>query len=222
MAGLASTIKLGRPTKELSFDGAVYPIGETLAYGVAPKQAKFENYLGEMFRRVTRKYSKTNYKLNIVAASNEEVMALTGMAGISDTDLSFIFANAWTIPSERYVMETTTTFTLESTAMQKLDYAYNALSGAAQINVTGVWTVYDAKGAQVDPGTGTNYYASYARATRVVTCATPGAAGTVVYVNWNYTGVLCSIASMNVKKNSRHLYNNSNPAWDVDLTLEAS
>jgi len=222
MSGPATTGKFGRPTAELSFDASVYPSGDTLSIQFGPKKVFVDNWLGELSQRMHRRLSYKSVSVTIHSASEEEVAALKSIAMIGDDYLSYIYANANPVYSERYTTTDTTHLTLKTNPYLRLDKRYNELGGAAIVTIGGVWTGYDAKGAQVAPAT--NYYSggSFARATWIVTLgSSPGAAGTAVYVNYTYTGILCVIdGDLSITRSAKGgAWNNSNPAWDITMKL---
>lgn len=188
----AFTMKLGSPTKEIELTVAngVYPIWP---FGVTAGQvaAKVDNLVGEGMLSLHNKFKP---RLRITLEACSPAMRDAIMSLYSKKQLSFIYAENWAIYSEEVRTATTTTLTLPTNSHVRLDKAYNALSGAAIISNFAVYAVDHGFGT---PG-GTNYYTSgsYARATGVITLgSSPGAAGTLVYVSYTYTGALVRFAA---------------------------
>lgn len=220
MGGLASTIKLGPVGSELSINTDALGL-EYMTGGFSIKsrneQAQSLNINKEKFTVLYRRLSK-DYSLQFDDCSEDFMWALDSLNVLQDQNLSFIYANAWKVNSESYLTTSTTKLTLKTNPHLLLDQAYNAISGAAQVTITGVFTNADLKGAQAT----TNYYTSgsFNRATWEITLgSSPGAAGTRVYVNYTYTGALVKLnGGVQVDKAGWHP-TSSAPLWNARINL---
>ncbi len=211
----ASTIKLGRPTFELSLTTANYadvvgPFAERMGrIGV-----DVENLVGEGATNLRRRI-QPRISCQMVGAGKKIRDAMRSLYA-KPQNLSFIFADNWAIYSEPYTLETTTTFTMTSNPMLRLDKAYNDLAGAAILSGFHVFAGDDPLGAQAT----TDYFSSFSRSTWVVTLgSSPGAIGTTVYLNYLYTGILCRFSGP-PRAASTRFFRDGDRAWDIALELE--
>lgn len=216
MSGIASTIKLGRPRAEISFSAATgTPDG--LDIQMNNVASRLENALGEIFVR-TRRRRRPRFAFRLPKVAEALASQLEGLRSITDTHLALIWANARPVYSDRIAIDDTTHLTLPSTPETLLGKAYKDAGGGHNdiINVTGVFAAYDVAGAQET----TNFWTggSYDSQTRIVTLgSSPGAAGTIVYVNWTYTGALVALANGSPRK---HQAGGEVDLWDISLDLE--
>jgi hypothetical protein len=219
----AVPVKLGRARKELSFTAGLDEPTMIRALW-ASDQVILKNAMGEKFRRVFRRMSPT-FTIQLLKSTEALASKIMSLRSIDDAALSFYFANALPIYAERYVTTGLDTLTLDSSPMTRLGAAYVAAGGAHTdiINITGAFVDYAADGA---PG-GTNYWttgagtANYNATTRVVTLkGSPGAAGTVVYVNWTFNGALVHLANPNLAHEGGWV--GAAPLWDFPLELEGA
>lgn len=219
MADYQGTIKIGRPRKELSFTGDVDGLSH-FAQRIGTNEKMVRNAAGEAFRRVFRKQD-ADFRVRLAFPVSDSIKnQLESMKLIADEPLSFYFADAWPVYSDRYTLDTTTTFKLSTSPYAGLGTAYKAAGGADTdiIAITGVFTDYDVAGGQVS----TNYFTSgsYAAATRTVTLgSSPGAAGTVVYANWTYKGALVFMRPFQPQNRGAHV-NGGGPLWAISLRLD--
>ena len=191
---LLDPLKLGPPGSEMDLSTvndaqAVSPFTETPGRSAARAQ----NVIAERFVNVFSQYTP-RFRIMLDAASKKTRDAIRSIYAIADTHLSFVYAVDWAIYSERYPLITSTTFTMRTNPYQRLDKAYDDLSLAATLKAFAVFTTRDMRGAQG----GTNFFTggSYNRQTRLVTLgSSPGAAGTIVYANYTYTGCLVEMTA---------------------------
>lgn len=216
----ASVFKIGRPRAELQFSGSVEaPSSFRLAEQFIGSKA--ENAQREVFARYYRR-ARPIFTLTLEKISDATFQKLLSISRITDTPLSLIWSNALPVLAERYILDTPTSLTLSSTPETLLGAYYKAAGGGETdiIVPTAVYTSYAADG---NPG-GTNYYTSgsYSAATRTVTLgSSPGAAGTVVFVNYTFNGSLVHLLD---KPEFTHQAGEGGalPLFDVTLKLEGA
>jgi hypothetical protein len=213
-------IKLGRPRKELSFTATIDEI-DSLRIPWRNDEARIRNSAGEQFRRVFRR-SSPNFSIMVPSATEATVQKIMGLRLIDDEPLSFYFASALKIHSERYLTTGLASLILDSSPMTRLGKAYVDAGGTHSdiIAIQGVFTTYDVGGAQG----GTNYFlptGTYNAQTRVVTLdSSPGPIGTVVYVNWSYNGALVMMGNPALSHKGGDV--SGTPLWDVSVELEGA
>jgi len=215
MPGFAGTIKLGRPTQELSFSGAVDVLDDDLVINFGTLETDVENISGETFTRNLRRL-QTRFSIKATSISETLKDALASLRVIADTHLAFIYAGDHKVFSERYVTLDGTTLSLKTNSFLLLDRAYAALSGSAQIAILGAFADYSPLGTQVS----TNRAGTYNRSTFVLQLTGgPWPIGTAFFVNWSYKGAFVKIDGAVNAKQSRQFVNGVT-AWDVDLRLK--
>jgi hypothetical protein len=215
VSGFAGTIKLGRPTQELSFTGAVDVLDDDLLINFGTVETETENISGETFTRNIRRL-QTRFSIRATSISETLKDALVSLRTITDTHLAFIYAGDHKLFSERYVTLDGTTLALKTNSFLLLDRAYAALAGAAQIAIVGAFADYSALGAQVSP----NRAGAYDRTNFILQLTGgPWPIGTPFFVNWTYKGALGKIDGAVNAKQSRQFVNGVT-AWDVDLRIK--
>ena len=220
MPGFQSPVKLGRPRKELSFTVDVDELS-SISQAIGSEERIVRNAVGEAFRRVFRRTS-AGFRIKPSFPTSDSLKSqLESLKSISDEPLSFFFASAWPIHSDRYVTDTATTVKLSSSPYTRLGKAYKDAGAPGETDIIGISGVfadpngYDAGGAQG----GTNLFVSYAAATRIITISTPGPAGTVVFVNWTYNGALVHLRNFRARNRGGQVSGGA-PLWDISLALE--
>jgi hypothetical protein len=209
-----SPIKLGRARKELAFTVGIDEI-DSLQVSYSNDEARVKNAIGEHFRRVFRKASPT-WTIRVPDCTEATLQKIQSLRHIDYEPLSFFFANTLAVHSERYLTTGLASLTLDSSPMTRLGKAYVDAGGdhSDVIRIAGVFTTYDAGGAQG----GTNYFSSYNAQTRVVTLSSsPGAIGTEVFVNWTYKGALVLMGQPRVSHKGGDV--SGTPLWDVSVEL---
>jgi hypothetical protein len=197
------------------------PNGDFMAK-LAPEQEEVKNGVGETSTVLVRR-AGGEWRLRIDGASEGLAEAFASLNHLKDPNISFIAWDGWAVNSDEYVTDGLYTVEpLESSPMLLLDKAYNAIGGAAQIAISGVFATRDLRGTQA----GTNLYtggAGYARATGVISLGTsPGAIGSTVYVNWTYNGVLCKIkGGIVVSHRGLIIPSTGGRAWRIEANLVA-
>lgn len=186
-----ATFKLGRPRKELVFDGIVDGPAR-FQQRISAKEKRVRNSGGESFKRTFRKQMGDFSVLLSPPVSDSVKGQLESLRMVADEPLSFVFANDWPIHSDRQATTSLTTVKLKSSPFTRLGKAYKDAGGLDTdiIKITGVFTDYKVDGSQVS----TNFFTggSYAADSRVITLGngSPGPTNTIVFVNWTYTGAL--------------------------------
>ncbi len=220
MAGFQNPIKLGRPRKELSFTANVDELGR-IDQQIGSQERIVKNSVGELFKRTFRK-QMADFRVRPEFPTSDTLKnQLEGLKLIADEPLSFFFADDWPIISDRYTMETTTTFTLSTSPYTRLGMAYKAAGGgdADIISFTptggGVFLDYDATGGQVS----TDLFSAYAADTRIVTISPAQSVGTVVYANWFYKGALVNMRPFRPQNRGGNV-SAGKALWTVSLRLE--
>jgi hypothetical protein len=214
----ASPFKFGLPGKELSMSGTVEPWSDSISINFGRQEAINQNVIGESFARVHRRL-QAGYRVRVVGASELQMLAMKSISMQPHSFLSFIYAGPHQTISQRYIMETNSTFKLTSDSMLRLDQAYFNLSppGAAQVTGIKVFKDYDALGAQVS----NDYFLSFNRADWTVTIDTgdpsPPIQGEEVFATWSYTGALVRVESFSASHSER--FEGTDPKWEVQLSL---
>lgn len=211
----AAQVKLGRPGYELSIGGT------TTAAMPPPFQLTADNWEtdvkilnGQHKTRIFRR-SDQQFTIKLFNASNAVRDAVISMRRITDSHLSFVFANQWSVYSDRILADTTTGFALPSTADVLLDQAYYSLTptGTAIIQNVTVSTAYGVLGI---PGT-TTAVSSYDRATGRVVLNTTTAVGTAFFGQWTYDGRLMKFARAPQITQSKSFQ--TLRGWDITMIL---
>lgn len=216
--GFQTTIKLGRPRNELSFVASVsFP--EAISFNIPQISNVAKNVFGQTYFRVRRRINPS-FSVSARSMSESIVQQIESLRNISDTLLSFYWADARNMYSDRYLLDTTTTLKLSTNPMTDLGKTYKDLGGTNSdiITVVGVFTTTDPGGAQG----GTNYFSGgglYTATDRKITLgSSPGAAGTAVYVNWRFNGAHVLMGQLKIKHSGGDV--DGSPLYDVDIPLE--
>lgn len=220
MPGWQTTIKLGRVKKELSFDAIDGP--SRFGQSIGAEERVVKNAAGERFRRIFRRQS-ADFAVRLSPPVSDSVkLQLESMRLIVDEPLSFIFADDWTMFSDRYTLITTTTLKLSNSPYTRLGKAHKEAPGGLDtdiINIDGVFTTYDVAGDQ----SGTNFFTggSYDAITRIITLGngSPGPIGQQVFVNWKYKGALVFLRPFR----PQHMAGNISAGtaqWNISLQLD--
>lgn len=218
MPGILTQFKLGRARNEIQFSASL-EMPENLNVEDMSIRSKTESAGGELFVRVRRR-NRPKYVLRFEKVSETFIAKLESLVSVSDAPLSLLWADLRNVISDKYILETATTFKLGSNPMTLLGRDYVAAGGLHNeiIVPASVFTTYDPAGAQG----GTNYFVagSYNATTRTVTLgSSPGGAGTVVYCNWRYYGSLVLLEKM-TPSHAGGAIESGLPLWDVTLNLE--
>jgi len=215
MAGFATTIKLGRPTQEISFTGLVDVLDDDLVINFGTEETEVANISGETFTRNLRRL-QSRFSVKAMTVSETLMSALMSLRTVADTHLAFIYAADHRVFSERYVTLDGTTLKLKTNPMLLLDRAYNALAGAAQISILGAFADYSPLGTQVS----TNRAGVYTRSTlSLALTGGPWPIGTAFFVNWSYKGALVKIEGPVNTRYAKHFVGGLS-SWDVDIRLK--
>ena len=193
MAGFLETFKLGPPGYEITFgDEQDQPLGFEMTIG--PERLDAKNIIKENASSLLRRYG-VDFSVTFDGIPEATMLALSSLSGRRDQEFAFIFADAWPLSSEQYSLNAAgTAFTMKSNSFLLLDQAYNTLSLARQVNLTGVYDDIEMRGAQVS----TNRIASTLeesldRATWICTLDTPGTGLADVNVNFTISGALVNL-----------------------------
>jgi hypothetical protein len=195
MSGFASPFKFGLPGSELSLNGTLEPFTDQITVQLGRTEAVNENVQGETFARVFRR-REVGFNLKIEGATEAQKNAIESLWLIGHSFLSLIYAGDQALYSERYIMETATTFKMLSTPHLRLDKALNLVGASAAFAVTGVFDNYDGLGAQVTP----NRFFSFNRADWTVAINVPKTPSDAVFVNSTYKGALVRIDSLSTRQ----------------------
>ncbi len=180
-------VLLGTPGEEMSLNVTNQAlIAGAFSETLGRTSVDLSTVVGDGFSAVHGRH-RPKYKLTIPFANFTTLGAIRSMYAVGDSALSFVFADDWLIPTERYLTATTTTVQLDGSCYTKLDRLYDDLSLSEIVKITGVFTDRNFRGAQVS----SNLFAggSYDRQTRIITLGTsPGPAGTIVFINYTFRG----------------------------------
>jgi len=219
MPGWQTTIKLGRVKKELSFDALDGP--SRFGQSIGAEERTVKNAAGERFRRTFRRQS-ADFSVRLSPPVSDSVkLQLESMKLIVDEPLSFIFADDWTIFSDRYTLITPTTLKLSTSPYTRLGKAHREAPGGLDtdiINIDGVFTTYDVAGQQG----GTDHFpgGSYDAVTRIITTGTsPGSIGQQVFVNWKYKGALVFLRPFRPQHMAGNI-SDGTAQWNISLQLD--
>jgi len=190
MSGFASTIKIGPPGDEVELPPSGGGGMTGFSFRLGGRRVDQRTLIQELSSSVLRRHGYAA-QVTLQGVPEATMLSIASVSGLVNQELSFVFADAWPLNSEQYTLLTTTTFEMKSTPFLLLDKAYNAISGARQVNLTGVFDTRKIAGGQ----SGTNRIASTLagalnRSTWIVTLDTAGTAGATVYVNYTITGAL--------------------------------
>lgn len=220
MGGWQTIQKIGRPRKELEFDDDVDG-PSVFAQRIGSTEKVVRNSQGEAFRRTFRRQN-AKFRVRMASPVSDTIKnQLESMRLIADEPLSFFFADAWPIFSDRYTLDTTTTLKLSSSPYTRLGKAYKAAGGGDTdiIAITGVFTDYKVAGDQVS----TDFFSgggTYAADTRIITLgSSPGAAGTEVFVNWTYKGALAFMKDFQPRHTGGNI-SAGTAQWDISFQLD--
>jgi hypothetical protein len=218
MGGMLSPVKLGRPRLEVPFTANINE-PSTMVFKTSTFERFNKNVAGENFRSVLRRADK-DIQLGVQDATEAIVEQLESLKHIADEPLSFYGFSDRNVYSERFTTDAALALTLKSSPMTRLGSAYVAAGGAHTdiISIQGVFIDYKFDGSQGP----TNYFTagSYNATTRVVTLgSSPGVAGTVVYVNWRYKGILCWMGDFSPRPGAG-VVSAGTPLYDFSINLK--
>jgi len=220
MSSFASPFKFGLPGKEISLDGTLRPWTDSITIQFGREEAVNTNVQGEQYSRIHRRL-QAGWSVNIKGATERQYYAIKGLYMAAHSFLSFIYAGPHRTVSQRYIMETASTFKLTSDSMLRLDKTLFGLVPPVATILTGfkVHKDYNAFGEQVT----NNYFLSFNRADWTVTIdltdASPPLQGEEVWASWDYTGSLVRIESFTSRHVDTFETAGGLPAWDIDLRL---
>lgn len=219
MAGpLLIPMKLGPPGEEMELSVANLAAPErTFVYTIARLSAELRTVGGEGRSDILAE-NVPAFRVLVDSANPVTRDALDSIyTMITDTQLSFIFADNWYKRSQRYVIETTgTKFTMRDSPMHRLDKIYDDKSLGQILTQTnmGVFTDRKFRGDHVPA----SIFSAYNRQTREVTMTVPKNEGDVVFMDWSYIGCLCRLRRAPQAANNVRQPN----LWAVSLELEAA
>jgi hypothetical protein len=194
MATFKDPIKIGPVGAEIQLAaGGDDAPDDQMTIQIGDESQGTNNLLGEAASIMLRRF-QANVSLSISGLGRETTDALMSLNGQKTREVSFIFADAWKINSEHYVMSAARTFTMESSPWLLLDRAYNNASLGRIVTLTSVYATNDLRGAQG----GTNLIlsggaAALDRATWDVTIDSDLAENDNVYVNYTWQGILAML-----------------------------
>jgi hypothetical protein len=208
-------MKLGPPGDELEFKLAD-DTQLTQAFGerFGRVAVKLDTVSGEG-RQVVHQQYDPSFRIVVQGGSHIARDAIRALRAIADVQLGFVYADDWRIPSERYVMETATTFTMRDTPYTRLDKAYDDAALPATLGNFGVYT--DRK--FINNHATSNEFVSYDRQTRLVT-TNPKTPGDIVFMDYTFKG--CTVRfSTHPNAKTIKAFKLGTRAWAISLALEA-
>jgi hypothetical protein len=219
MAGpLLIPMKLGPPGEEMELSVANLAAPErTFAYTPARLSAELRTVGGEGRSDILAE-NVPAFRLVVDSANPVTRDALDSIyTMVTDTQLSFIFADDWFKRSQRYVIEATgTKFTMRDSPYHRLDKLYDDLALGqilTQANM-GVFTDRKFRGDHVPA----SIFSSYDRATREVTMTVSKNQGDVVFMDWSYIG--CTVRMRRAPSAANNV--RQPEVWAVNIDLEAA
>ena len=212
-----SSILFGVPGYELTIGGTT-TANVPPPFEISPERLDAEqtNLQGATYTRVHRRFDM-QYTFRIFNASDQVKDAIVSMAGVGHTHLSLIFADQWSVFSERYVCDTTTGFAMLTNPWFLHDQAYYNLTPTGTATLSG-FTVASAYGVTGVPLASSIGVSSYDRATGRIVLASAQAASAVVYMDYKYNAALVKFARLPQIKQSNAFQ--TKRGWDIALILK--
>ena len=213
-------MKLGPPGAELVLTQAnwAHPTG-SFRERMARVSVELDTVAGIGRSTVHAQY-KPRFTVNFDAGSHRTRDAIRALAAIFDTQLAFVYADNWLIPSEYYRMEADGDyFIARDNPYFRLDVIYNELS-LGEIVVQSEMHVFEERDLWGSPTRGTDYFDSYDRATRRVNLTTDFDEGDVLFFDYRFKGCTVGLRTPPDASSGRGFIDGTR-AWAIQVPLEA-